>query len=218
MGEHGAVARVRWDHVLVGELTMIKALENLPPIEEIAQNSFRDFHAKGLDYLCLKRSPSITMKAYFFEGDASLAPEVINPHDHRYEFFTMCLSGCVANSTWKPDAIGKVFQQFSYLTPLNGGDGFTWERETRLRQASRRSYERRNGYHSARSTIHTITIEKPDTVLLLKQFADVVPVGVPTSTFTRDKEPPSLKGLYREMDHDTVRKRIAQLQAISEAP
>ena len=57
-------------------------------MEEVLANSFRDFHAKGLDYVCLKRRPSETVKLYFFDGDVSKLPEVVNPHDHRYDFST----------------------------------------------------------------------------------------------------------------------------------
>lgn len=64
-------------------------------MEEVIANSFKDFHSKGLDYICLRRSPVLTTKLYFFDGDVSKLPEVVNPHDHRYDFSTVCLSGCV---------------------------------------------------------------------------------------------------------------------------
>lgn len=63
-------------------------------LDEILAHSFTDFHAKGLDYLCLLRSPEITVKAYFFEGDVASAPEVVVPHDHRYCFNTRVLGRC----------------------------------------------------------------------------------------------------------------------------
>lgn len=59
----------------------------------LIQNSYRDFHAKGLDYVCLKRTPDHTVKVYFLDGDVSKVPEVVNPHDHRYAFETTVLSG-----------------------------------------------------------------------------------------------------------------------------
>lgn len=36
---------------------------------DICANSFRNFHTKGFDYLCVKRSAELTRKVYFFEGN-----------------------------------------------------------------------------------------------------------------------------------------------------
>jgi hypothetical protein len=60
-------------------------------LDTVASNSFRNFHAKGLDYLCLHRSPELTIKAYFYSGN--IGPEVVCPHDHRYPFSTHILAG-----------------------------------------------------------------------------------------------------------------------------
>ena len=70
---------------------------NLPykidPLEQMVENSFRNFHAKGFDYLCLQRSPGLTLKAYFFDELPGGIAEVVCPHDHRYPFTTTVLSG-----------------------------------------------------------------------------------------------------------------------------
>ena len=68
-------------------------------VDEVKSNSFKDFHAKGLDYICLFRSPELTLKAYFFsEGmESQKVGEVVSPHDHRYNFFTQCYSGRIEN-------------------------------------------------------------------------------------------------------------------------
>lgn len=47
-----------------------------------------------------------------------------------------------------------------------------------------------------------------ETALLLEQYEDALPVGVPTSTFTLDKEPPSLTGLYEKFTADEVLARL----------
>jgi hypothetical protein len=60
-------------------------------LDTIAGNSFRNFHAKGLDYLCLHRSEALTIKAYFYAGEAG--SEVVCPHDHRYPFSTHIVAG-----------------------------------------------------------------------------------------------------------------------------
>ena len=38
-------------------------------IDDIQANSYRDFHAKGLDYLCIRRDLELTLKVYFFDGE-----------------------------------------------------------------------------------------------------------------------------------------------------
>jgi hypothetical protein len=116
----------------------------LVDLDEVLENSYRDFHAKGFDYLCLRRTPERTVKAYFFEGDVAQAPEVIAPHDHRYSFRTEVLTGSVVNRLYQPvlsetpDA--EPYELFDYATPLNGGDGFTWKKLAWLSRMPLRLY------------------------------------------------------------------------------
>jgi hypothetical protein len=193
-------------------------------IDTMLEHSFRDFHAKGLDYLCLHRSPERTVKAYFFEGDTVRAPELVAAHDHRYNFLSEVVCGGVANRLFMPvlnEGTGGIpFERFDYRTPLNGGDGFTWKELAWLSIKSTRLYGARDTYSLRATEIHTIKIARPDTILLIEQGPDVRPHGEPTSTFrlAGRKEPPSLAGLYRRMDADHALMRHAQLmQAIERA-
>lgn len=191
-------------------------------LEHILAHSFRDFHVKGFDYLCLKRSEAETVKVYFFEGDVAAAPEVVIPHDHRYPFWTECLAGAVANQEFMEimDAFGDAptHERFEYLTPLNGGDGFTWRSSARVVPFSWGRYLRGHSYAMPHDQLHTITVG-PDTVLRLTQLADVVPEGVPTRAYRPAgmREAPSLDGLYRPMDADHALMRLAQYRALLEA-
>jgi len=183
-------------------------------IEEIAANSFRDFHCKGLDYVCLLRRPQLTLKAYFFEGDVSRAPEAVVPHDHRYDFYTTVLCGSVMNREFRESSVGEVYQRFSYETPLNGGDGFAWECETRLQHLGTKTFVPSTGYFSEAAGLHTISIADPLTVLLLAQFEDKV--DGPTSAFRAGdgRQEPSLDGLYSKPDEDYVKRRLRQLRGL----
>lgn len=192
-------------------------------LEHILAHSFRDFHVKGFDYLCLKRSEAETVKVYFFEGDAARAPEVVIPHDHRYPFLTECLAGAVTNHEFaemvgrKYGGDAEPYERFEYLTPLNGGNGFKWLAEAWLiRVASRLRVS--GSYAMRHDQLHTITVQ-PDTVLRLTQHADVVPEGVPVRAYRPAgmREPPSLDGLYRPMDADHALMRLAQYRALLEA-
>lgn len=190
-------------------------------LDHILAHSFRDFHVKGFDYLCLKRSEAETVKVYFFEGDVAQAPEVVIPHDHRYRFLTECLAGEVWNLEFEEifTAVKDVptHERFEYLTPLNGGFGFRWFAPAVVRTKHVGHYRAGDGYRMTADQLHTITVQ-PDTVLRLTQFADVVPVNVPTRAYRPAgmREPPSLDGLYRPMDADHALMRLRQYQALLE--
>lgn len=195
-------------------------------IETICRNSYRNFHTRGFDYLCLTRTPELTRKVYFFEGDLADLPELVIPHDHRYPFVTTVLAGAVANKTfwglegelgagarvnWERQT--KLFDHFEYLTPLNGGDGFRWVGERRLME-DRSPFHRTKGsyWHSRASDIHTLDIRCDGTVIMLEQLADEVPLDQPTSAYrvVGDRTPPSLDGLYDRMTPDHALRRIEQ--------
>lgn len=183
-------------------------------MEEVLANSYRDFHVKGFDYICLRRSPRETIKLYFFDGDVAKLPEVVNPHDHRYDFDTLCIAGGVENVIYAPtcDPLkGKPFERFHYMTPLNGGDGFRWAGTERLIEARRTIYRPMQIYWMPFKGIHTIRMAEPETVIALRQFDDMVPASIATTTWSRDREPPDLAGLYRRFTADEVRDRLRVL-------
>jgi len=190
-------------------------------IETITANSYQNFHCKGLDYICLARSEAVTVKAYFFEGDVAKIPEAVVPHDHRYDFLTWVLRGSVTNTVFgevAPDktSIASPYQLFEYNTPLNGGDGFTWKRETALYVADRHVYEADDKYWCDALDVHTISITDPSTILLLIQQADKYEIGVPTKAYRKGscKEVPSLDGLYDKPTVDYVNFRLSQLKGL----
>lgn len=181
--------------------------------EAMLEYSFRDFHIKGFDYVCLWRSPQLTTKAYFFDGIEKDLPEMVCPHDHRYCSSTEVIAGSVGNYEYKvTDGTGDVMQRFAYRTPLNGGDGFTWEREEKLRLWRMSVYQKGDDpYVMQHDAIHTIRVVE-NTILLLKQFSDV-PVEH-TTTWTRSKEPINLSGLYNRFTADQLMRRIDQLNEV----
>jgi hypothetical protein len=181
-------------------------------IENIIANSYKNFHARGLDYICLRRSQKHTQKVYFFDGDASKLPDVVNPHDHRYHFNTTVITGVMSNSEYLESANGKIHQEFEWRTPLNGGNGFTWKGEVRLLETQRRSYNQYERYAMSAKQFHTIRVLSDQAIIVLDQFEDVVPLDKPTRTFMQDKSAPSLDGLYERFTTDEILSRIQILR------
>ena len=181
-------------------------------MDEVLANSYKDFHQKGFDYICLKRSPFETLKLYFFDGDASKLPEVVSPHDHRYDFGTTVVAGASENVWFLPDEAGERYNAFAYRTPLNGGDGFTFTGEARLRETRRKAFQAGQHYHMLAEGLHTIRIVENETVLFLRQYEDRVPLDRPTQTFIRGDKAPSLDGLYSRFTADQVVDRLSRFQ------
>lgn len=180
-------------------------------IEEIKKNSYSNFHAKGLDYICLQRDPlGLTHKLYFFEGDVTKIPEVVIPHDHLYDFHTHVLVGSYHNHWYKESNRGKTYQRFNYYTPLNGGSGFVWDQEIKLEKQFKRRFFKGEICSSRSEEIHTISIGENETCLYLVQMSDRT--VSPSKSYSLDKEPPSLSGLYDEMTEDKIIKRLAWLE------
>ncbi|MGX9944968.1 hypothetical protein ACTG4Q_21120 [Bradyrhizobium denitrificans] len=183
-------------------------------IDQIVEHSLKDMHVKGFDYLCLQRKPEETIKLYFFDGDVAKMPEVVAPHDHRYDFETYCAAGAVENVWFRRshnDELGEVFNWFEYRTPMNGGDGFTFAGEEILYEANRYRFSSGESYHLHADDLHTIRIAGNETVLMLVQFEDVRPLDKPTSTFFKGNAP-SLDGLYTKFTADEVIARLRKFE------
>lgn len=187
-------------------------------MEAVIANSFKDFHVKGFDYICIRRSPTQTVKLYFFDGDVSKLPEVVNPHDHRYNFETICLAGSVENLWFDRLGVGnydaeyKAFERFEYRTPLLGGNGFQHAGQEHLALIGRKAIDPGQSYWMDFSEIHTIRMVENETVIALIQHEDRVRDDVPTFTYTRDREPPSLDGLYSKFTPDQIISRLRNLR------
>jgi hypothetical protein len=103
-------------------------------------------------------------------------------------------------------------QRFAFDTPLNGGDGFHWHSEVRLLESERLTFGPGNTYFMPHFATHTIRILSNETVLFLEQEADVVAIGDPTKTYTPEREPPSLDGLYSRWTADALIARLGTFQ------
>lgn len=196
---------------------MLKLLSDDEVMHGLIQNSYRNFHAKGLDYVCVRRNHDLTVKFYFFDEDCVEAGEIVFPHNHRYDFATTVLAGGLWNKTWVETRYSDAppFNRFHYRTPLNGGGGFTWDREVKLRGLDCTPYEAGTRYLCPFDAIHTLAQVQRGTVLMLWQYRDTMPVGKPTFAYARSNEPPSLDGLYDKHTPDQIIARLRQIETLS---
>lgn len=194
-------------------------------IENIAAHSFKDYHVKGFDYLCLHRSPELTLKVYVFDGVVAEAAEVVMPHDHRYGFDTIVLAGQVTNFKFAAVANGcdshphvARYERFAYQTPLNNGSGFSWESTAWLWRHRRQTYGRGRRYRQGYRDLHTIRVAGSETVLMLIQYTDQVPMFEPTRAYRRASlgtEPPALSGLYKRFSEDEIIDHVEKIERLT---
>ncbi|MDE2096551.1 MAG: hypothetical protein KGL39_04835 [Patescibacteria group bacterium] len=182
-------------------------------LQRVIDTSYRNFHAKGFDYVCLRRSDDWTVKVYFFDGDMRDNPEVVCPHDHRYDFRSVVLAGEVTNLRYRAIP-GDMYFAFQFRTPLNGGSGFSQGMPWSLEKIDQRTYQNHEGYVLAAEEIHTIA-PKESSVLLSWQYRDRMAVDIPTTTYCPYKTPPSLDGLYEKFSADDVINRLKQIEKLA---
>lgn len=195
-------------------------IDNLD-IDHVIANSFKRFHVPSIDYICLKRTEDDTIKLYFFEDAAVQSSEVVNPHWHRYDFRSTAITGEVENIWYERGLSSRAidnpmrYERFDYRTPLLGGDGFTHRGSEYLYRKKAEvvgDYWPSKSYFMRFDEIHTINILQPETCLMLHQFRDMVPAGIPTETFMRTGDPPNLNdGLYEKFTADEVIKKLKWL-------
>lgn len=183
-------------------------------LEHMLKHSYSNFHVSGVDYVCLYRSQRLTRKLYFYDNAPECSSGIVSPHDHRYDFSTRVLAGRLSNLIYEHDnASGRVFNRFSWDTPLNGGKGFVWQEETRLKESHRDNYYSGEEYFLPIHDIHTIEVGR-ETVILLDQFEDRLPVGVPTNTFFVERASPITEGCYEPLPVDRLLSRLKTFYAL----
>lgn len=196
---------------------------------QMLRHSLRDFHVKGFDYICLQAGgegdpTQGSTRAYFFEDTVASAPEVVAPHNHRYDFETTVLAGEVRNFRYREtdplDPLGRVYDRFAWQTPLNGGQGFRYLRNQSLRTISAERYHQGQSHSHQAEEIHTIQV-MPGTVLLLRAEADRLGPREATATWfpqgaRMSNGNPRDQGMYREGDLDWLLRRLLTLHALME--
>jgi hypothetical protein len=176
--------------------------------EVAALYSYFHYHARGMHYVNLLRSPQLTAKVYFTTREFELNPSgyAVNPHDHAYNFDTYVLRGAARNIIFETQE-GADWCHYTYRSPLNGGKGFTPKGVACLRSVNDTYYDPGQHYYLRHDQIHTITIGVGTAIFLL-QYEDQ---PKEQTNFFHDKaEPPSTEGLYKPMTPFDVERMVAE--------
>lgn len=83
--------------------------------EKLALSSFANYHARGVEYLCLHRDPRLTVKAYFISGAVEHNERgwIVWPHTHRYAFEHWTLAGTIVHHRFRIEA-GEDWTAFAF--------------------------------------------------------------------------------------------------------
>ena len=172
-----------------------------------AQNaSFYNWHAVGFDYLCLHRTPGLTVKLYM-NRPGELRPcgngdYLVNPHDHAYNFDTYVIHGVVTNVMFRPRGLGDyVLWDYDGATrEATQRENYSWD----LKEIMRLRHPAGSSYAMRADEIHTIEVRRDDPVcMLLLQYESTTKR---TRLFTHESTPPSRDGLYlKPTRNETIR-------------
>lgn len=134
----------------------------------LAEHSIENHHADGLFYLCLKRSPEETFKLYY-------VPEVVNPnsgylvnpHNHRYNFDSVVLSGFLTH-----------FRFTTRHLNVSNASKYSWNWETKeldfvdtmlLLPIAIEQHKKGSRYYVNTSEVHTLKINEPTLIGLIQE-------------------------------------------------
>lgn len=170
-------------------------------LQRLADHSFLNYHAPGMDYLCLHRSDDLTVKIYFIDPSrlqtCGVRDYLVSPHDHAYSFDTVVLRGHVTNVNFaaSPSVPGSrydpiVTNEWRYRA---SDRHFEQTHRVNLWETSRDYLNVGEAYHLSSTAVHTIVVPGGlPTALLLFQQRDVK-----TETRFFGLDAPDLDGLYQ---------------------
>lgn len=192
-------------------LSLIKSLYEEANIKDIQSNSFKNFHAVGLNYICLFRSPNLTIKIYIIRPGES-APNkdgyIVCPHSHRYNFQTLVLAGKISNVVFKEFSYGEThmyppYYKFKYVTPLDNGPATSsFVGPATLIIDYKQQLDSGGSYFFPVPKIHSLKIQHDKyTALLLHQYKDT---ETETELFTNSPQLPSYDELYQKFSEEEI--------------
>lgn len=158
--------------------SFFQMLKELNP-QEIAAHSVLNHHVEGMNYLCLHRSPKLTVKLYFIDPariDKTPGSMLVTPHTHRYAFESTVLTGQLIHETFR-EGVDSDHDRFVYApeTKMRLGTGSVglWQRSVNTHIARTNT----DSYWVDTDEIHNLIVPDRPVLLGLVQFADVLPTS-----------------------------------------
>lgn len=163
---------------------------------QLLRDSIKDFHFRGLNYICFQFLPHLTIRLYIIEPSANLETRNVNIHNHLYDSILLSLYGEIWNTTYKVNT-GRndynIYQLTSALHPDNA------EKRIRLKKVAQYGLDvvsekrlRPGGWHFQPHTeIHSVendpakrtvfmafefpTVKKHSCIFTRENFVDTIP-------------------------------------------
>ncbi|MEI2416193.1 hypothetical protein V8Z80_08415 [Orrella sp. JC864] len=187
----------------------------------MAAHSTINHHVDGMQYLCLHRTPRLTVKLYLIEEPKNPnSGFLVHPHSHRYAFLSTVLHGRLQHLRFKPMP-GQGWQCFTYRAEGRRRTS-AGECDLRLQRIERRSAG--SSYFVAPDEVHTLRMHEPwrgrpaPVLIGLTQFADTksrselyLPKGVAEVAYPQDRRP-------SVVELDRLRRRCLQLMGAAASP
>jgi hypothetical protein len=162
-------------------------------------NSFRNYHAKGVDYINLLRHDKLTIKLYFLNPDKiqtiGNTGYLVNPHNHRYAFGTHVLFGMVGNLNFVESISTineNIWNRFNYYADRQPNERFEYSHKTELLTSQYGQYQKGDSYYLTTDIIHTLVPFDTPACLLLHQYQDTEMDG--TQFYSLESEAPKFSG------------------------
>jgi hypothetical protein len=70
-------------------------------IDYMVENSIKDFHFKGLNYICFQFMPHLTIRLYVIEPSEPVDTKNVNIHNHLYDSQILVLTSSIKNNVYK---------------------------------------------------------------------------------------------------------------------
>ena len=198
-------------------ISVVQKLVSGLDLGEAAVHSVTDFHAKGLHYVNLIRSPQYTAKLYFGRvGELEHnTPDgfIVNPHSHSYSFRQTVISGTLRNIVFHEGDFNEKSNSWfgaDYYSPLKTAERVRMEFDEAETQMWNHSevYGPATGYFMRPGDIHTLQSVHPVKPLILFTEQFQTEIQPPTRIYTRTKELVDLSTLYGEMSVDHLKELL----------
>lgn len=70
-------------------------------IEQVLSCSIKDFHFKGLNYVCFQFTPTLTIRLYITHASEAVDTENVSIHNHLYDSQILVLCGWIRNRVYR---------------------------------------------------------------------------------------------------------------------